>query len=264
MALRNLLVWCLNICFIGSYAQIVVTSGLTESFKGTPGEVVFVDVTFRNTTTESKKVKLSLMDYQNSCESGYVYEEPGSDPNSIVDWIDIESNEIILLGLEKATIRLKVEIPEDADQSNGHACLFILNEPVFTDIEEGVDIFNIGVSTRFAINLLYRNTRVGDQQADLIVQSINFDSDQKSLNTVYINNGLMHDFFTCRIEVVDNSGNVIFRDKSSKFPIQPGQCRSINIPIDFEPSNEQYTVIFVAETLEGQNIFGMSHSMNLN
>ena len=249
--------------FGNTFAQIIVTNSLNQAFVAAPGEIRFVDISLQNTSPASSKVKFSLSDYENSCSQGYVYKDVGSTLNSIASWISLEDNEIILLGKEKATIRIKIEIPSNADQSHGHACLFVTNEPVINEINEGKVVLNIGMSTRFAVNLLYNNSTVEISKPDLQVQNISFNQKSNSLEAQYVNIGRASDRFSCKIEVVDTSGAVIQTINTRQQVIQPEQCRIVEAPLNFEPNDQLYTFILVARTEISSDLFGIAHEMTL-
>ena len=247
--------------FENSFAQIIVTNSLNQAFVAAPGEIKFVDISMQNTSTASSKVKFSLSDYENSCSQGYVYKDAGSTLNSIASWIFLEDNEIILLGKEKATIRIKIEIPSNANQSHGHACLFVTNEPVISEISEGEIKVNIGMSTRFAVNLLYNNSAVEISKPNLQVQNISFNQKSNSLEAQYVNIGRASDRFSCKIEIVDTSGTVIQTINTRQQVIQPDQCRIVEAPLKFDPNDQLYTLILVARTEISSDLFGIAHDM---
>ena len=244
-------------------AQIIVTSSLNQTFSGSPGEIKFIDISLQNTNPESSKIKFSLSDYRNSCSEGYIYEEAGSVVNSISSRISLEDNELILLGKEKATVRIKIEIPSEAEQAHGHICLFVTNEPVMGKIEEGEVVLNIGMSTRFAVNLLFNNKAIELSKPNLQLQNIFYNQGRNMLETEYVNIGTASDRFSCKTEVVDTSGAVIQTINTRKQVIQPDQCRIVDVPLNFDPTDQLYTFIIVARTEISSDLFGIAHDMKL-
>lgn len=261
--MKVLLTLILNVYSLISIGQVMVTSGLNEQVFGNPGEVKFVDIQLRNPGLSPAKASFTLSDYVNSCKKGYLYLEPGSTKNSIADWLTFETSEITLRPKEKATIRVLFEIPIETTLSNGHICVFVNNKPVIEEVPSSGEIFQIGVSTRYAINVLFNNTSLENSKPDLKVQNFLTNEKDSRFEFEYINVGSASAKFTCKLEVVDTSGAVIQSVNSKQYIIQPDQCRVVKTPINFNPNGQLYTLVLVAQTINSNDLFGFSFETTL-
>ena len=241
-------------------SQIAVTSGLSENITGMPGDVSFINISLRNSSSEPRKVLLKLMDYYTTCDSGYVYKPAGTLDNSVSNWITMDLNELILDPKEKATVVLKVDIPQDYLAAHATANLMVSNETVQNSPK--ANVFRLGVSLQYAVNLIYTRSDLEGGYSNLNVENIEIDTLESVLKVKYLNAGIKSTSFEIQAEIISNEGEVILSEVTESRQIQPNQCRDFSIPITQPLKSGVYQVILVATNSEGE-AFGMTHEMNI-
>lgn len=250
-------------CAIGtSYAQVIVTSPLTEFVSAYPGNSAVITVEVYNSGKETRTIVLGPSDYSTDCEKGYIYEPPGTLEGSCAEWLSIERREFILDPGDREKINVRIYVPEGYNSPSAHACLFVSNEPV-ADTTRGELKYSFGVRTRYAINILYTNLAFGKSLTALKANQILIDSTTGSPSIIIrmLNEGNNSDKFTTTAEIVNEAGEVVYNYTTPEKNIQPGQCRNIRLQNCTIPKGN-YQLILVSKT-KSDKMFGLTQALVL-
>ena len=255
----NLVSIAFFITFIAK-SQVAVTTGLSETISGMPGDVSYINVGLINTGSEPRKVIFSLTDYYTTCDSGYVYKPAGTLDNSISNWITMDLNEIVLESKEKATVVLKIDIPQNYSKPHATANLMVSNEAVETALN--TNEFTLGIALQYAVNLIYTRSDLEGDYSNLNVENVEVDTVESTLKIKYLNTGVKTTSFEIQAEIVSNEGDVMLSELTKTRQIQPNQCRDFNIPITQPMESGIYQIILVATNSLGES-YGMTHEISL-
>ena len=104
----------LSILLIGSYAagEISVVGELYRERSTATGQSYEGTITVSNSSDSKATVKIYQTDYSTSASGKVIYGEPGSDPRSNSDWINIDQNRVQIAGNSRKSFRYEVRVPE--------------------------------------------------------------------------------------------------------------------------------------------------------
>lgn len=243
-------------------AQVVVNSGLTESIFINPGNSQTIPIKLKNNSNEPRRVTFELSDYINDCDLGYVYVDTVEDGSSCKPWIELENDELILIPREEREFLCRISVPGNYSGPSAKACLFVNNSALVDSVQEQGTI-QFGVQIRYGVNILYSNPKAATE-IDLYAQKMTIDTvktgQNRTVKISVLNRGNASTSFTSKIDIIDNTGQVIASTTTTKQPIQPQQCRTVSI--DVKDLQGNYEILVVNETSDGQ-LFGFTDAIEL-
>lgn len=147
MKINNKILWLTLVCLLLIFASPKPTQALTVSpvkteLHANPGERIESKITLRNDQKESKTFYLDFQSFEARDESG----NPSflKSKSGLPSWMEAETTSLTLGVNEEKTVKITVNVPEDAEPGGYFAAIIIKNEPPKTTDEEA----SVGIASQ--------------------------------------------------------------------------------------------------------------------
>ncbi len=152
-----------------------------------------------------ESVELNLYHPTQQITGGLSYEKGDTDKHSAIDWINLESNEIIVPPDEETRVKGEVNVPYDA--AGSHTVVAMI-EPVVDEAETGIT-FRVRYAVRININVDRPGLR---EEAEVLDFSLQADEENNPLLSVHLNNpSPLHYHAAAEVTVRDEDRRLIER-----------------------------------------------------
>lgn len=191
-------------------SQAIGVQPIKSEINMDPGETKVVTIDVINRTATDAYAHPTLESFSANDENGFPMdgEDESEDPQSILNWIDLPEEDILVPGNDRVSVDITINAPADAMPGGRYAALFY--QPVVPEHENAT---GVKIITRVASLLIVRIN--GEVVEDGTVD--NFGLDAQNLVTdnavkfgvQFKNTGTVHVKPTGRIVLKDKDGNVI-------------------------------------------------------
>lgn len=262
MALKKL--FFIGFFFVSAnlFASIVVTNGLTHSYKVKGGMVQKGIISIQNTANVSQNVKLYQQDYKYNATGASFYDDYGKNERSNLKWIQLNSNLVKIEAKSKVNVAYEITVPDNV--MAGSTWSVILVEPVDDIIpakeRQAVQLKSV---IRYSIQIITTNEEAGESL--LVFDTVNLNKrDGKSLLEIAVSNkgNLFHNT-ELSIELFDSeNGANLGLFKSDNMGLLPSNSKLFVIDLSSVPLGS-YTASILATTIENI-VFGLNIELNLS
>lgn len=242
-------------------ASIVITNGLTHTYKVKEGTIYKGFITVENTAKTSQNVRLYQKDYSYRADGTSDYNNLGTNERSNLQWIKLNTNLLNLEGKGKANIAYEIVVPQNIDAGSFWSVIMV--EPVDeikpSDDKPGVQIKSV---IRYSIQIITTN----DQPAEALLtfNSINLTKQdgKRILQLDIVNNGQLYHTIETSIEIFDNkTGSNKGTYLSSKLSLLPNNSKRFTIDLNtITPGT--YSAAILAATHD-EHVFGINIELEI-
>lgn len=251
---------CFFTCYFG-FASIVITNGLTHTYKVKEGTVYKGIITVENTAKTPQNVKLYQKDYSYTANGTSYYNDPGTNERSNLHWIKLNTNLLKIEGKSKANVSYEIMVPKNID--TGSFWSVIMVEPV-DEIKPSNDKPGVQIKSVIRYSIQIITTKDQPAQALLNFNSINLikQEGKQVLEIDLANNGQLYHTVEVSIEIFDNkTGDNRGAYKSSRLSLLPNNSKRFTIDLTtIAPGT--YSAALLAATHD-DHIFGINIELNI-
>lgn len=247
--------------YVNSSANILITNGLTHSYKVKNGTVQKGIITIENTAHVSQNVKLNQQDYSYNASGASLYEDFGKNERSNLKWITLSTNLIKIEPKSKVHVSYEIKIPEHA--FSGSCWSVVMVEPVDeilpSDNKTGLQIKTV---VRYSIQIV--TTNIEPAKTLLTFDSIELKKNETKnfLQLAISNSGESFQIVDTSIEIFDSkSGKNLGKFKSDKQSLLPNNSKMFSIDVSQIPSGN-YSATVLANGDEDY-VFGINIELEI-
>ena len=244
------------------FASIIVTNGLTHSYKVKGGTVQKGVISIQNTADVSQNVKLYQQDYKYNASGASFYEDYGKNERSNLKWIRLNSNLVKIDAKSKTNISYEITVPDNI--ITGSTWSVVMVEPVDdivpTNDKQGVQLKSV---IRYSIQIITTNENAGESLLAFDAANLNKRDGKSFLEIAVSNKGNLFHNVEVSIEVFDSkNGNNLGIFRSDRMSLLPVNSKLFVIDLSSVPPGA-YTASILANTTE-DTVFGLNIELNLS
>ncbi|SFI80574.1 DUF3324 domain-containing protein [Myroides guanonis] len=247
---------------VNLFASIIVTNGLTHSYKVKGGTVQKGVISIQNTADVSQNVKLYQQDYKYNTSGASFYEDYGKNERSNLKWIRLNSNLVKIDAKSKTNVSYEITVPDNIIIGSTWSVIMVepVDDIVPTNDKRGVQLKSV---IRYSIQIITTNEEAGESLLKFDAVNLN-NRDGKSLLDVAVSNqGSLFHYVEVSIELFDSeNGKNMGVFKSDKMSLLPTNSKLFVIDLSSMPPGS-YTASILANTTE-DNVFGLNIELNLS
>jgi|SRR5690554_87652 len=244
------------------YASIVITNGLTHSYRIEEGTIHQGVISIQNTAKTSQNIKLYQNDYRYSAQGVSHYDEPGQNPRSNLDWIKLHTNLITVDAGGKADVLYEITVPDDMEYAGSYWSV-IMVEPM-SPIKPSDEPANVQIKSivRYSIQIITTN----QQAAESLLKFADFDLSNKNetpvLDVDIANEGELYHITEASLTIFDSkTGKNMGVYNSNKMSLLPNNSKRFSISLEgITPGAYQAAVVAVTND---EKAFGINIELEI-
>jgi hypothetical protein len=241
---------------LNTFAQIVVTNGLTQTFQSNAKGQIVGQIKLRNI---GKKTETFLSSKQNvifECGSYGTFSDTKTHDRSLIDWIEFDVDEKELTPNQEFNLVFRINFPDDVSGTYWGAVMIEYGDP--TQNLTGLKIEN---KARYAVQII---ANIGSYEAPkLVYNKVFITNEGKSSKIIQVeleNTGFFSANVKTQLELYDERGTKIQTIKGEIKNIYPSRCNTYNIEVkNLRPG--KYDGVILSDT--GKKIYGSNISLKI-
>lgn len=263
MALKKLL-YVIGLFLVSTnlFASIVITNGLTHSYKVKGGTVQKGIITIQNTADVSKNVKLYQQDYSYNASGASFYEDYGKNERSNLKWILLNNNLVKIEAKSKTNVSYEITVPDIIIAGSTWSVIMVepVDDIIPTNEKQGIQLKTL---IRYSIQIITTNEEAGESLLKFDAVNLNKHEGKSLLDIAVSNQGSLFHHVEVSIELFDSeNGKNMGVFKSDKMSLLPTNSKLFVIDLSSVPPGS-YTASILANTSE-DTVFGLNIELNLS
>ena len=244
---------------INTFAQIIVTNGLTQEFKSTANGKITGQIKLRNAGKKPETFLASKFEIVFNCGSYGVFSDTETNDRSLNNWLEFDIDEKSLNPNEEYDLVFRINVPEDASGTYWSAVMVERGDPLAVP-----GLFKITNKARYAVQLI---VNVGSYEMPMLnykhvtINKNPANAKGKIINVELENTGFFSSFVKTQIELYNEKGVKVQTVKGENKNIYPSRCNIYNIELNnMQPG--KYDGVIMADT--GKKIFGSNVTIQID
>jgi len=240
---------------INTFAQIVITNGLSFLYKSTPNSQIVGQIKLKNIGKRPETFTSSKWNIMFVCGDNGFFSDTQTHDRSINDWLEFDVDEKTLSPKEEFNLIFRINIPDDASGTYWGAVMVEPGEPIISADKE----IKVQNKARYAVQII---ADIGSfESPTLAYKNVTLTKSNTNVRTVKVeleNIGFFAIPVKVQLEVYDSRGTKIQVIKAESKRIYPSRCNTYDIEVKNLPPGK-YDGVIMSDT--GKKIFGSNVSI---
>jgi len=242
---------------LNTFAQIVVTNGLTQTLQSTANGQIVGNIKIKNVGKKPESFAAAKYDLVFECGSYAEFTDNKTHDRSLNKWMEFDVDEKTLSPNEEFDLTFRINFPDDASGTYWSAVMV-----EHGDVLQREASVNVGSKARYAVQIIANKGSF--EEPKLIykkVEIINNGAKSKIIKVVLENNGFFSASVKTQLELYDEKGTKIQTIKGDIKNIYPSRCNSYDIEVkNLRPG--KYDGVILSDT--GKKIYGSNITMKID
>lgn len=243
------------------FASIVITNGLTHSYKLKEGTLQKGIITIENTADIAQNVKLYQQDYSYNATGTSFYEDYGKNKRSNLKWIKLNTNLLKIEGRSRANVSYEILIPENTLAGSFWSVVMVepVDDIVPNDVKNGIQLKTL---IRYSIQIVTTNEKPANALMTFDTINLKKIEGKNILELSISNNGDIFHIVEATIELFDSKdGSNKGKFKSDMLSLLPGNSKLFTIDLSAVPAGKYNASILASSTED--HVFGINIELNI-
>jgi hypothetical protein len=248
-----------------AFAQLLISSGLLQKKTAAPGQTYHETMVIRNGGIAEERVRLYQTDYRFYADGSNHFDDPGSNPRSNADWIQLPYSEIIIPPGHEEEVAYSVSVPAAADLIGTYWSIVMIQSITRSILNpeqpvEGEVAVTSG--TRYAVQVVTHIGSSGSRSLVFSKTAIERNGERYVLRINAANDGQRRLEPAFYMDLYSEKGAYIGRFESRRLGLYPGTSARILFPLTgMRPGRYKAQVVADAG---GDDLFGAIYSLTLS
>lgn len=258
---------CIYFLFSGKARAISLPGGLTVENSLTAGGRASGNIVILNSDAEPVTVRVYQTDYMFYADGRNEFGRPGSTPRSNASWITYSPNQITVPAGGSASVSYQITVPND-QSLRGTYWSIIMIEPIPKAAleppspEKGKIALGVQAVFRHTVQVITNIGDTGKRALEFADEKLEAKDGKISLGVNVKNTGERGLVPAVYVDLTDQSGHSLGRFEGGELRIYPG-C-SVRYIVDFGALKPgKYNALFVADSGEGEKVFGIRYTLEV-
>ncbi|GGD47791.1 hypothetical protein GCM10011514_09710 [Emticicia aquatilis] len=243
---------------INTYAQIVITNGLSHVYQSSPNGQIVGQIKLKNIGKTPQAFTSSKYNIMFICGSGAFFSDTQNHDRSLNEWLEFDVDEKTLNPKEEFNLTYRINLPNNITSGTYWGAAMV--EPGDPIVSSDRDL-KVQNKARYAIQII---VDLGSfESPKLVYRNVSLTKNNSNGRIVKVeleNTGFFAVPVKVQLEVYDSKGTKIQVAKAESKRIYPTRCNTYDIEVKNLPPGK-YDGVIISDT--GKKIFGSNISIKI-